>query len=204
MAFNYNFFTLIQLYIGNCINQINMKAYSIIIALFICSVNIVFAQHYTPVEQSSTVQFKVSHQMIFKSTVTGTFKGLKGTVIFDPANLTQAVFDVSIAAETINSGIGMRDNHLKEESYFDVKKYSLIVIKSQTVTKASGENTYTFTGTLTMKGVTKNISFPFTAKAQNGGYEFKGSFQLNRLEYNVGSDNSIDKNVEVDLAVIAR
>ncbi|WP_183574929.1 YceI family protein [Mucilaginibacter sp. X5P1] len=181
-----------------------MKAYSIIIALFICSVNIVFAQHYTPVEQSSTVQFKVSHQMIFKSTVTGTFKGLKGTVIFDPTNLTQAVFDVSIAAETINSGIGMRDNHLKEESYFDVKKYSSIIIKSQTVTKASGENTYTFTGTLTMKGVTKNISFPFTAKAQNGGYEFKGSFQLNRLEYNVGSDNSIDKNVEVDLDVIAR
>lgn len=181
-----------------------MKAYSIFILLIICSVNNVFAQHYTPVEQNSAVQFKVSHQMIFKSTVTGTFKGLKGTILFDPANITQAVFDVSVAAETINSGIGMRDNHLREDSYFDVKKYPLIIIKSQTIVKAPGENNYTFTGTLTMKGVTKTISFLFTSKAENSGYEFKGNFNINRLEYNVGPDNSIDKNVEVDLDVIAR
>jgi polyisoprenoid-binding protein YceI len=182
-----------------------MKVRIIIAAVFfICSVNSVFAQHYTPVEQSSSVQFKVSHQMIFKSTVTGKFSGLKGTMVFDPANLAQADINVSVAAETINSGIGMRDSHLKKDEYFDVQKYPLITIKSQTITKASGADTYTFTGTLTMKGVTKTISFPFTAKAENGGYEFKGSFQVNRLDYNVGTDNSIDKNVEIDLDVIAK
>jgi polyisoprenoid-binding protein YceI len=181
-----------------------MKAYSIIVALFICLVNNVLAQHYTPVEQSSSVQFKVSHQMIFKSTVTGIFKGLKGTMTFDPSNVSGAVFDVSLAAATIESGIGMRDNHLKEESYFDVKKYPLISIKSQSIIKASGENSYTFIGTLTMKGVTKTILFPFTARAENGGYHFKGDFKLNRLEYNVGTDNSIDKNVEVDLDIVAK
>jgi polyisoprenoid-binding protein YceI len=55
-----------------------------------------------------------------------------------------------------------------------------------------------------MKGITKNISFPFTVKPNNGGYEFTGSFNLNRLEFNVGPDNSIDKTVKVDLDVIAR
>jgi polyisoprenoid-binding protein YceI len=181
-----------------------MKAYSIIVALFICSVNSGLAQRYIPVEQSSSVQFNVSHQMIFKSTVTGTFKGLKGTIVFDPSNVTGATFDISVAAGTVESGIGMRDNHLKEESYFDVKKYPLISIKSQSIIKTSGENTYTFVGALTMKGVTKTISFPFTAKAENGGYHFKGNFKLNRLEYNIGTDNSIDKNVEVDLDVVAK
>jgi len=181
-----------------------MKAYTIIIALLICSVNSVLAQHYMPVEQSSSVQFKVSHQMIFKSMVSGTFKGLKGNIVFDPANLAQSVFDVSVTAGTINSGIGMRDNHLKEDSYFDVKKYPLIIIKSKTITKVPGQNNYTFTGTLTIKGGAKIISFPFTAKAEDGGYRFKGTFNINRMEYNVGPDNSIDKNVEVDLDVIAR
>lgn len=181
-----------------------MKAYSIFILLTICSVKSVFAQHYTPIDQNSSVQFKVSHQMIFKSTVTGTFKGLKGSIAFDIANLTQAMFDISVAAETIDSGIGMRDNHLKEESYFDVKKYPLINIKSKVITKASGVGNYMFTGILTIKGITKNISFPFTARTENGGYRFKGNFTINRLEYNLGSDNSIDKNVEIDLDVITR
>ena len=55
-----------------------------------------------------------------------------------------------------------------------------------------------------MKGITKTISFPFTAKAENGAYQFKGNFNINRLEYNVGPDNSIDKNVEVNLDVTSR
>jgi polyisoprenoid-binding protein YceI len=177
---------------------------SVTLLFLICATNSVFAQHYIPIEQSSSIKFKVSHQMIFKSTVTGTFAGLKGSILFDPNNLPSSMFDVSVASETISSGMGMRDHDLKKEEYFDVKKYPLIIIKSQTITKSSNGDGYTFTGTLTMKGITKTISFPFTANPVSGGYEFQGSFQLNRLEYNVGTDNSINKNVEVDLTVLAK
>jgi len=172
--------------------------------LLIFTTNWLFAQHYTPVEQNSTIKFKVSHVMIFRSTVTGTFKGLKGEVFFDAKNPAQSSFDVSVEAGTINSGIDMRDNHLKEEAYFDADKYKQIVIKSQNITKGPHDNTFVFSGTLTLKGVTKAISFPFTAKAVNGGYQFSGGFELNRLEYNVGPDNSIDKDVEIDMDVFAR
>jgi polyisoprenoid-binding protein YceI len=182
-----------------------MKLLKIAITAFmICSVNYLFAQHYIPVEQSSSIKFSVSHVMVFRSTVTGTFKGLKGEIIFDAKNPAQSSVNVSVQSETINSGIGMRDNHLKEESYFDVDKYKQIIIKSQSITKGQRDNTYVFSGTLTMKGINKNISFPFTVKPNNGGYEFTGSFNLNRLEFNVGPDNSIDKTVKVDLDVIAR
>ena len=173
-------------------------------ALLICSVNYLFAQRYTPVEQNSSIKFKVSHVMIFRSTVTGTLKGLKGEILFEPKNLGQCSFDVSVQAETINTGLGMRDNELREEKYFDVDKYKQIVIKSQSITKGLHDNMFVFSGTLSIKGVTKSISFPFTAKPANGGYEFIGSFNLNRLEYNVGPDNSIDKNVEVDIDVFAK
>jgi len=181
-----------------------MKKLIIASALLVIFSNNLFAQKYMPVESGSAIRFKVSHQMIFKSTVTGTFSGLKGSITFDPDKLSQAFFDVSVAAETISSGIGMRDNDLKKDKYFDVAKYPLITIKSQSITKGMHDDTYIFTGTLTLKGTTRNISFPFTAKVVKGGYQLNGSFDLNRLEYNVGPDNSIDKMVEVDLSVLAK
>jgi polyisoprenoid-binding protein YceI len=182
-----------------------MKISSIIVFLsVICAITGAKAQQYTPVEQGSVIKFKVGHTMVFKSTVTGTFKGLKGTILFDPKNLAQASFNVSVDVQTISSGIGMRDNDLKKEKYFDVSKYPVILIKSENISKGPQEGSYVFSGTLTMKGVTKNISFPFYAKPSNDGYQFQGSFQLNRLDYNLGPENSIDKNVEIDLTVSAR
>ena len=162
------------------------------------------AQRLIPVSQASVVQFRVSHKMIFRSTVTGSFSGLKGDVVFDAKDVKQAIFDVSVNAESINTGIGMRDSHLKEEDYFDTKKHPLIVIRSQKISKGNAVDTYLFTGTLTMKGITKAIAFPFTIKAIPGGYQFKGSFDINRLDYQVGPDNSIDKNVSVQLSVSAK
>ncbi len=181
-----------------------MKSFLTAITLWALLVPSAFAQHYVPVEQNSIVQFRVSHQMIFKSTVTGSLKGLKGTIIFDPKNLPGSLFDVSVLTNTISTGTGMRDNDLKKEKYFNTPKFPLITIKSQTITRGDNDNKYTLSASLTIKGTTKSITFPFTATPQNGGYVFKGRFKINRLEFDIGPDNSIDKEVEVDLNVTAR
>ena len=85
---------------------------------------------YTPVDQNSSVTFKISN---LGFTVPGSFKGLKGTISFDPDNIQQSVFDVTIDASTINTDNNMRDEHLKAESYFDVNKYPLIHLTSSKV-----------------------------------------------------------------------
>ncbi|WP_461448700.1 YceI family protein [Mucilaginibacter sp.] len=172
-----------------------------IIALLLCLSVFSYAQHLTPIQQSSLVQFQVSHKMVFRSTVTGSFSGLKGNIVFDTRDVSQSFFDVSVNAESINTGIGMRDSHLKDEDYFNAQKYPLIVIKSQKINKEKGDDAYLFTGTITMKGVTKAISFPFTIKAIPGGYQFKGNFNINRLDFEVGPENSIDKDVLIQLSV---
>ena len=187
------------------LNKVDMKYYFTLIVLFISAPFFgALAQHYSPVEQGSLVQFKVVNHLIFTNTVTGTFKGLKGAIVFDPNNLAVSSFNVSVAVETINTGIGMRNNDLQKEKYFDRQKYPLITIKSQSIKKGTMNNGYVLLASITMKGVTKTISFPFTAIPEKGGYEFKGHFELNRMEYKVGPDNAIDKNVKVDLLVIAR
>ncbi|MCI0751233.1 MAG: YceI family protein, partial [Flammeovirgaceae bacterium] len=49
-----------------------------------------------------------------------------------------------------------------------------------------GSSAWQATGKLTIKNVTKEISFPFTATKQDNGYLFKGGFTINRRDFGVG------------------
>ncbi|HLK27511.1 MAG TPA: YceI family protein [Puia sp.] len=169
--------------------------------LILLATNFAFAQIYTPVEESSTVQFKVKN---FGFNVDGSFKGLKGTIEFDPAKYSEAKFDVSIDANTIFTDNGMRDNHLREDGYFDVKNHPRISLVSTKVTGSNKAGTYFIFGTLEIKGEKKEISFPFTATPVDGGFLFKGEFKINRKDFHVGGSSTISDNVNVILSITAK
>src|ERR1700761_4442086 len=101
----------------------------------ICIFDQASAQQYTPIDQGSSITFKIRN---FGFTVDGTVSGLQGTIKFDPSNLANAYFDVSVDATTINTGNEMRDGHLKKEDYFDVAHYTRIHFLSTGVTAAKG------------------------------------------------------------------
>ncbi len=152
-----------------------------------------------PKDEGSDVKFSIKN---FGLNVTGSFKGLKGTIIFDPANLSTAAFDVSVQANTVNTGNGSRDKHLKKEDYFNVTSYPELNFTS---TKISSNGTgYSVEGILTIKGKKKTITFPFTAAAIANGYQFKGQFKINRLDFNVGSSSWVlADELTVSLNIIA-
>src|SRR3954470_13967120 len=64
----------------------------------------------------------------------GKFKGLKGTVNFDPDDLASSKFDVSIDVATINTGNGMKNTHAKSAQWFDAEKYPVIKFSSTSIT----------------------------------------------------------------------
>src|SRR3954453_2692560 len=72
----------------------------------------------------SQANFTVKHMMI--STVRGTFGGVKGTIIYDPQNPGASVVDATIDCTTLNTGEPKRDNDLRGEEFFDVKKYPVM------------------------------------------------------------------------------
>src|SRR5438046_1981443 len=115
------------------------------------------AQNYTPVDSSSSVKFKVKN---LGFNVSGNFSGLQGTITFDPNNLSACKFDVSIDANSVNTGIDMRDNHLRDEDYFDVKNHPRIKIVSTKITPSTKSGVLYFFGNLTIKNTTKEVSFP--------------------------------------------
>jgi polyisoprenoid-binding protein YceI len=111
----------------------------------------------------------------------GEFGGLKGTISFDPNNLAASKLDASIDVATINTGNGMKNTHAKSEKWFDAEKYPTIRFTSASISKTT--TGYEAKGTLEMHGVKKEITIPFTFEDNI----FNGSFQVNRLDYNVNS-----------------
>ncbi|MES2277173.1 MAG: YceI family protein [Bacteroidota bacterium] len=111
----------------------------------------------------------------------GEFKGLKGTISFDPTNLKSSKFETSIDVATINTGNGMKNTHAKSDAWFDAEKFPTITFTSSAITKtATG---YEAAGTLSMHGVQKPVVIPFTFE----GNTFKGSIEVNRVDYAVNA-----------------
>ncbi|MDR3681560.1 MAG: YceI family protein [Flavipsychrobacter sp.] len=177
---------------------------TLLASLLLLQATVANAQHYVPESQNSKVSFKVMNHMLVKSTVQGTLSNLSGSIIFNPADLPGASFDVSVNPESIKTGIGMRDEHLKKEEFLSVSKFPRIRIISNRVEKSSAPGTYILYGKLTIKGISKAITIPFTATPTNGGLLFKGTFTLNRLDYTVGEKGKIEDQVNVNLSVSAK
>jgi polyisoprenoid-binding protein YceI len=171
-------------------------------SIFMLFVNLTFAQQFKPVDEGSEIKFKIKN---FGINVSGSFEGLKGKIIFQPDNLNTAAFDVTIDTKTINTGVNQRDNHLQKEEYFDVEKYPQIHFISTKITTSTNENYLFAFGKLTIKNVTKEISFPFKATAKGDDYLFEGSFKINRRDYTVGGGSiTMSDELTVNLSVIGK
>ncbi|WP_446743317.1 YceI family protein [Silvibacterium acidisoli] len=103
----------------------------------------------------SSAEFKVKHMMI--SNVKGTFSGLSGTLVEDPANPASDTVEAVIDIATISTGDAQRDGHLKSADFFDAETYPQITFKSTSVVKKD-EGAYEVTGDLTIHGMTKPVT----------------------------------------------
>lgn len=169
--------------------------------LILLSVQATLAQTYKPTDQGSAVSFEIKN---FGFNTKGSFSGLEGTINWDPKDPGKAAFDVSVGAATVNTDNNMRDEHLKKDSYFDSEKYPRIRIVSTGITGPDKSGHYTFNGKLTIKSTTKDLSFPFIATPMVDDYIFKGSFTINRKDFDVGGSSTIANSLTVSLTILAK
>lgn len=146
-------------------------------------VNFAIAQQFKPVDEGSEVSFKIKN---FGVNVSGKFTGLKGKIVFNPEDFAASEFDVTVDSKSINTGIDQRDNHLRKEEFFDADKYPEIHFVSTKITTSTDKDYLFIFGKLTIKAVTKEVSFPFKATKKGDDYLFEGEFKINRRDYTVG------------------
>ena len=176
------------------------RIFALVVALTATAVS--FGQHFIPVDEGSEIAFKIRN---FGVNVSGSFKGLHGKIVFNPDSLSTAHFDVTIDVKSINTGIDQRDNHLRSEDYFEAEKYPAIHFVSTRITTSTSKEYLFVFGKLTIKDVTKEISFPFKATPKENEFLFEGEFTLNRRDYNVGGGSiSMGDNVRLNLKVRAK
>jgi polyisoprenoid-binding protein YceI len=159
-------------------------------------------QIYTPTDDGSKVHFVIKN---FAIKTGGDFSGLKGTISFDPAKLAASSINVSVDAATIDTDSEMRDDHLKQDEYFDVAKFPTLNFKSTKITLSSTAGRYYVFGNLTIKGITRPVEFGFSATPKDNGILLEGEFEINRLDYHVGDKSiSLQDNVKINLKVFAK
>jgi polyisoprenoid-binding protein YceI len=143
---------------------------------------------YTFDKNHTFISFKARHMGLID--VPGFFRDISGTINYDAKDVTRSTVEFTAKTASIDTGVAARDNHLRSADFFEVEKYPEITFKSTGVAKQGDQ--WSVTGTFTMKGVTKTISFPFNiagflpADQRNGGrMGVTAATTLNRREYGI-------------------
>ncbi|HEY2350282.1 MAG TPA: YceI family protein [Puia sp.] len=133
--------------------------------------------------------------------VHGSFSGLSSEIQFDEKDLSKSSVTASIDAGTVNSGIGFRNTHLRnEEQWLNTAKYPRIHFKSTKIEKTPGG--YSAYGTLMLKNISKSIVIPFTFSSTGNTGVFKGRFSIKREDYNLGKKGgSVGETIQINIEV---
>ncbi len=167
-----------------------MKRFFASLVLFVVTgVSAVFSQDTWNLDKShSSVKFAVKHLVV--SETEGAFKLFSGSVKAKDESFVDAQIDFTVDVTSINTDDEKRDGHLKSDDFFNAEKFPQMKFVGKSFKKA-GKGKYKLTGDLTIRDVTKTVSFDVdfggVAKDPWGNTKagFKASTTVNRLDYNL-------------------
>ncbi len=144
---------------------------------------------------------------------TGTFTGVKGTLMLDPANPNTGRADVMISLYSLESGHRARDVHVLTSDYLDANAYPEMRFVADGF-RSTSKDAGVMSGKLTLHGATRQVEIPYkilgTATDPWGNVRtaFEGRLNLNRSDYGItkhvdGGSGMIGNEVEVTLLVEA-
>jgi len=134
------------------------------------------------------IGFVARHAMVTK--VRGSFNEFEGTAVLDGANPANSHAEVTIKAASIDTRNAQRDEHLRSNDFLAMQEHPEITFTSTGVSQAD-DTTFELTGDLTIRGITRSVTIPFTfegaAKDPFGNLRagFEGSVAINRKDWGV-------------------
>ena len=138
----------------------------------------------------SRIGFTIKHLGV--SDFNGNFEKYETKIMGSKADFSDAIFEFTADAASINTANSNRDEHLRSEDFFNTDKFKELTFKSTSV-KALKGNKMQIVGDLTMHGVTKSVTLdathvgnfenPKTKKTVSG---FKITGEVKRSDFGVG------------------
>jgi polyisoprenoid-binding protein YceI len=135
----------------------------------------------TPVQ--SSIQFDVESSVAIK----GTFNKWDASLTFQTRELSTAVLDIKIQADSVDTGSGMKNGKLRGKDFFNAKEAPYITFHSTKVTQ-TGPTTFEVEGDFTIRGVTKKekLVVQDEGKGSTNG-TIIGTMAFDRKEYGMNS-----------------
>lgn len=169
-----------------------MKKIALLFVAVLFSVTSFAQTKYNVDSYHSFLDFSVGHMGI--SFVNGKMDKYQGTLEMNGEEVTSAKFNFTIDANSVNTGIEMRDNHLRSADFFDVANHKDITFVSTSV-KKEGKNKFKLNGNLTIKGITKPVTFDLVygglLKDDGQGNQkvgFQATTTIDRTAFNINYD----------------
>ena len=137
----------------------------------------------------------------------GVFHKFTAAVDFSPDALATSHFDVQIDMSSEDSMDKDRDQTIKGPDVFDVAHNPSAHYVTKSISKtASG---YSAVGSLTLRGVTKDVSIDFQFTQAGSGAKLEGSAKLKRLDFGVGqgewkSTEMVNDSVKVGFSLLLK
>jgi len=139
--------------------------------------------------------FVARHAMITK--VRGAFNDFDGKARIDAENPAKSSVSITIEGASIDTRNEQRDAHLRSNDFLDLANHPRITFNSTKVEPLPGD-VYRVTGDLTIRGVTKPVTFDleFTGSAVdpfgNTRVGLEGSVKINRKDWGVNWNAALE------------
>jgi len=138
----------------------------------------------------------------------GAFEMFSADIQFSADNLENSSVTVTVPLSSVDAGSTDRNSTLPGKAWFSTKKFPDAVFTAN-VFKPMGEGAYDAEGELTIKGISRPLSLPFTLDVDDDMAVMRSTLEMNRTEWDIGekpwnTDEWVSTGVKLDILVTAK
>ena len=159
--------------------------YNFLLALVagLCMAGTVQAASYQSVQpDKSSIRFRYKQMGV---AMDGKFAKFQSTLQWDPAKPELARATIEIDLASVDTGSAEGDDEVLGKSWFHTAVFPKAVFVLKQL-KPTGPDSYEASGTLSIKGHTRELKFPVKHSAQGGKGQLSASFNLARADFAIG------------------
>jgi polyisoprenoid-binding protein YceI len=117
--------------------------------------------------------------------IDGRFKKFAAQVNFDPAKADAAKASFEVELASVDAGSSEADDEVVTKSWFNAAAFPKATFVAKQF-KQTAPNQYEVSGTLSIKGQSREVKFPMKHTAQGKDGVLTGGFTLKRGDFNIG------------------
>lgn len=127
----------------------------------------------------------------------GRFRKFDAQVAIDPAKPEAGRASIEVDLASIDAGSSDADTEVKGKGWFNVAVFPRARFVANSV-RAVGGGRYEARGSLTIKGISRDITIPFQIRNEGVGAWLEGGFGLLRLQFKIGEGAWSDTSTVAD------